>query len=211
MSTMCRVLSVSASGYYAWGKREPSQRQREDEHLTEQIRQAFQKGRQVYGSPRVHAELRAQGIHCGRHRVARLMREAGLQAIYKCRRRMTTTDSRHSDPVAPNLLAREFTAPAPDKKWLTDITAIWTAQGWLYLAVVLDVYSRLIVGWAMSPHREESLVETVRLHGTGQTTTQPGVAAPLRPRQPIHQPGLPERACPISYSGEYEQEGRLLR
>lgn len=127
--------------------------------MSEQICQAFQQGRQVYGSPRVHAELRAQGIRCGKHRVARLMREAGLQAIHKCRRRMATTDSQHSDPVAPNLLARDFTAPAPNKKWLADITAVWTAQGWLYLAVVLDVYSRLIVGWAMAAHREESLVE----------------------------------------------------
>ncbi len=159
MSTMCRVLGVSVSGYYAWRKRGPSHRQMENEQLTEQIRQAFEQGRQVYGSPRVHAELQAQGIACGEHRVARLMRAAGLQAVHKRRRRMKTTDSKHSDPVAPNLLARDFTAPAPNRKWLTDLTAIWTAQGWLYLAVVLDVYSRLIVGWAMASHREESLVE----------------------------------------------------
>ncbi len=158
MKRMCRVLSVSESGYYGWRKREPSQRQRENERLTEQIRQAFQQGRQVYGSPRVHAHLRAQGIGCGKHRVARLMRQAGLQAVQK-RRRVRTTDSQHSDPVAPNLLQRDFTAPAPNRKWLTDLTAIWTSQGWLYLAVVLDVYSRLIVGWAMAPHRQESLVE----------------------------------------------------
>jgi transposase InsO family protein len=87
------------------------------------------------------------------------MRQAGLQAIHKRRRRVQTTDSKHSDPVAPNLLARDFSAPAPNRKWLTDLTAIWTAQGWLYLAVVLDVYSRAVVGWAMAPHREESLVE----------------------------------------------------
>jgi len=158
VKTMCRVLAVSESGYYAWCKREPSQRQQENECLTEQIRHAYEQGRQVYGSPRIHAELRAQGISCGKHRVARLMRQAGLRAVQK-QRRVHTTDSQHSDPVAPNLLQRDFTAPAPNRKWLTDITAIWTAEGWLYLAVVLDVYSRLIVGWAMAEHREESLVE----------------------------------------------------
>jgi putative transposase len=155
---MCRVLAVSESGYYAWRRREPSHRQLANERLTEQIRQTYERGRHVYGSPRVHAELRAQGILCGKHRVARLMQQAGLRAVQK-RRRICTTDSRHDDPVAPNVLQRDFTAPAPNRKWLTDITAIWTAQGWLYLAVVLDVYSRLIVGWAMAAHREESLVE----------------------------------------------------
>jgi putative transposase len=158
VKTMCRVLTVSESGYYAWRKRPPSQRQRQNEQLTEHIRQAYKLGRQVYGSPRVHAELRAQGIMCGKHRVARLMRQANLCAIQK-RRRICTTDSHHSDPVAPNLLQRDFTAPAPNRKWLTDITAVWTAEGWLYLAVVLDVYSRLVVGWAMASHRDESLVE----------------------------------------------------
>jgi putative transposase len=158
VKTMCQVLGVSESGYYAWRKREPSQRQVENERLTEHIAQAFQRGRQVYGSPRVQAELRAQGISCGKHRVARLMRQAGLRAVQK-QRRVRTTDSRHSDPVAPNLLRRNFTAPAPNRKWLTDITAVWTAEGWLYLAVVLDVYSRLIVGWTMASHREASLVE----------------------------------------------------
>jgi transposase InsO family protein len=163
---MCRILAVSESGYYAWGKREPSHRQLENEQLTKQIRQAYEQGRQVYGSPRVHAELRAQGIICGKHRVARLMRQAGLRAIQK-RHRTCTTDSQHGDPVAPNVLQRDFTASAPNRKWLTDITAIWTAEGWLYLAVVLDVYSRLIAGWAMASHREESLVEEALLMALG--------------------------------------------
>ena len=158
MKTMCRILGVSESGYYAWCTRKPSQRQVENDRLTEQICQAFHSGRQVYGSPRVHAELRAQGIRCSKHRVERLMRQAGLRAV-KIRRRICTTDSDHSDPVAPNLLQRDFTAPAPNRKWLTDITAVWTTEGWLYLAVVLDVYSRFIVGWAMASHRRESLVE----------------------------------------------------
>jgi transposase InsO family protein len=159
VKTMCRVLSVSESGYYAWCTRLPSHRQAANEQLIEHIRcLAYEQGRQIYGSPRIHAELRAQGIACGKHRVARLMHQTGLHAIHK-RRHVYTTDSRHSDPVAPNLLQRDFTAPAPNRKWLTDITAVWTAEGWLYLAVVLDVYSRLVVGWAMASHREESLVE----------------------------------------------------
>jgi putative transposase len=158
VKTMCRVLGVSESGYYAWYNRLPSHHQAANEQLIEHIRVAYDHGRHVYGSPRIHAELRAQGISCGKHRVARLMRQAGLRAIQK-RRRVCTTDSQHSDPVAPNLLQRDFTAPAPNRKWLTDITAVWTAEGWLYLAVVLDVYSRLVVGWAMASHRAESLVE----------------------------------------------------
>jgi transposase InsO family protein len=152
------MLVVSESGYYAWCKRVPSQRQRTNERLSEQIRQAYEQGRQVYGSPRIHAELLAQGIRCSKHRVERLMQQMGLRAIQK-QRRVCTTDSRHGNPVAPNLLQRDFTAPAPNRKWLTDITAIWTDEGWLYLAVVLDVYSRLVAGWAMASHREESLVE----------------------------------------------------
>ena len=166
---MCRVLSVSESGYYAWWKRLPSRRQAEDEQLTEHIRSAYEQGRHVYGSPRIHAELRAQGIRCGKHRVARLMQQAGLQAVHK-RHRVCTTDSQHSDAVAPNLLQRDFTAPAPNRKWLTDITAVWTAEGWLYLAVVLDVYSRLVVGWAMASHREESLVEAALWMALGRRT-----------------------------------------
>jgi putative transposase len=163
---MCRMLAVSESGYDAWGKREPSHRQLENERLTEQIRHAYERGRQVYGSPRVHAELQAQGIICGKHRVERLMRQAGLRAIQK-RHRICTTDSRHSEPVAPNVLQRDFTASAPNQKWLTDITAIWTAEGWLYLAVVLDVYSRLVVGWAMDEHRDQHLVESALLMALG--------------------------------------------
>ena len=130
MKTMCQALAVSESGYYAWRKREPGQRQRDNERQTEPIRYAYEQGRQVYGSPRVHARLRAQGISCGKHRMERLMRQAGLRAIEK-RCRIRTTESHHSDPVAPHLLQRDLTAPAPKRKWLTDITAIWTAEGWL--------------------------------------------------------------------------------
>ena len=130
ITTMCRVLEVSVSGYYAWYKRVPSRHSREDAHLAERVKTAFQANRGVYGSPRVHAELQAQGISCGRKRVARLMREQGLAARRPRHRTITT----HSDPnaqVAPNLLQRDFHAAEPDTKWVADTTYIWTAEGWL--------------------------------------------------------------------------------
>ena len=154
---MCQVLNVSVSGYYAWRKREPSQRKREDEHGGKLIEDAYQNNRQVYGSPRVHAELKEQGVHCGRKRVARLMRERGISAKSK-RRKVKTTDSQHDNPVAPNLLQRDFSADAPNTTWVADITGIGTAEGWLYLAAIVDIYSRLVVGWAMSKERDEQLV-----------------------------------------------------
>lgn len=157
--TMCRVLAVSESGFYAWRKRPMSQHQREDALLTAQISQVFTLGRGVYGSPRIHAELRTQGYTCSRKRIARLMRAQGISAKPK-RRRVVTTDSRHDHPIAPNLLERDFTASAADRKWVSDITAVPTAQGWLYLAAILDLYSRRVVGWSMSSSCDEALAET---------------------------------------------------
>ncbi len=154
---MCQVLEVSESGYYAWRKREPSERKRVDEELGKRIEDAYLKNRQVYGSPRLHAELKEQGMHCGRKRVARLMRERGINAKQK-RRRIKTTDSQHSNPVAPNLLKRDFTADAPNTKWVADITGIETLEGWLYLAAIVDIFSRLVVGWAMGKERDEQLI-----------------------------------------------------
>jgi len=157
ITVMCRVLEVSVSGYYAWCKRSPSQHSREDAHLAEQVKTAFQANRGVYGSPRVHAELQAQGISCGRKRVARLMREQGLAARKAAHRTITT----HSDPAAqaaPNLLQRDFHADKPDTKWVADTTYIWTAEGWLYLAVVLDLFSRMVVGWSMAATQDATLV-----------------------------------------------------
>jgi putative transposase len=125
----------------------------------------------VYGSPRVHAELKAQGVHCGRKRVARLMRERGINVKPK-RRKVKTTDSQHDNPVAPNLLKRDFTADAPNTKWVADITGIGTAEGWLYLAAIVDISSRLVVGWAMSKERDEHLV--VKAAKMALTQRRPG-------------------------------------
>jgi putative transposase len=153
---MCKVLGISESGFYAWRKRPTCQRKREDAQLTEEIGQVFRFHRERYGSPRIHTELKDQGRTCSRKRVARLMREAGISAKGP-RRRVLTTKRDVSHPVAPNLLNRDFTATEPNKKWTTDITYIPTAQGWLYLAVILDLSSRIVVGWSMSGHCDEEL------------------------------------------------------
>ena len=155
---LCRALGVSVSGYYAWRSRPPSQHQRTDIVLLKAIQTAYQTGRGLYGSPRIHAALRQQGLCCSRKRVARLMHQHGIHARRRPKRRVHTTDSRHKRPVAPNLLRRDFSADAPNEKWVGDILGIWTDEGWLYLAALLDTYSRFIVGWAMSVYRDEVLV-----------------------------------------------------
>ncbi len=156
---MCRVLEVSESGFYAWRKRPTCQRKREDAQLTEEIRQEFHAHHGRYGSPRLHAELHDQGRSISRKRVARLMSEAGLCAK-RSRRRVLTTRQDPTHAVAPNTLNRDFTAPGPNKKWVGDITYIPTAQGWLYLAVILALYSRSVVGWSMSAKCNEELAES---------------------------------------------------
>ncbi len=155
---MCQVLGVSESGFYAWRKRPICRRRREDAQLTVEIQQVFMTHRGRYGSPRIHTELKDQGRHHARKRIARLMREAELSALRK-RRRVLTTKRDASHPVAGNLLDRDFTAVEPNTKWVTDITSIATTTGWLYLAVILDVYSRAVVGWSMSSCCDEALAE----------------------------------------------------
>ena len=141
---MCAVLEVSASGYYAWRCRPESARARGNRVLIDAIRRVHADSRRRYGSPRVHATLQAEGSRVGRNRVARLMRRHGIRA--RCRRRFrTTTDSNHAFPLAPNLLARQFAAPAPNRVWLADITYVPTEEGWLYLAVVLDLFARKVL------------------------------------------------------------------
>jgi putative transposase len=159
VETLCGALGVSVSGYYAWRKRQVSSRQQANTALLAHIRQVYQAGRGLYGSPRIYAALRQQGVVCSRKRVARLMRHNGIVSRRRPKRRLQTTDSRHTRPVAPNRLKRDFSASAPNQKWVGDLVGIWTDQGWLYLAALLDTYSRRIVGWAMSQFRDEALVE----------------------------------------------------
>jgi putative transposase len=149
---LCRTLGVSRAGFYAWQGRPPAARSVADDRLGLEVAAIHAESRQRYGSPRIHAELGARGCRTSRKRVARLMRQRGLVARRRRRFRVTTTDSRHEFPVAPNLLARQFEQPAPDVAWVTDITYIPTGDGWLYLAVILDLCSRFAVGWAMSAH-----------------------------------------------------------
>jgi putative transposase len=149
--TMCRVLEVSRAGYYAWRARPVCERVQADRRLVAQIRAIHHEVRARYGSPRVHDELRARGVRCGTHRVARLMRDAGLRAKSTPRWRRTT-QSGHTAPIAPNRLARQFALaqhPRPNRAWAADLTYIPTGEGWLYLAVVLDLASRRVVGWAL--------------------------------------------------------------
>lgn len=154
---LCRVLAVSVSGYYAWRNRAPSARAQEDAALTEQIRTIHRQSRQTYGAPRVHAELRAGGMRCGRKRVARLMRAAGIVGCHR-RRQVVTTVREPGGSPAPDHLQRQFVAEKPNERWTADITYVPTMMGFLYLAVVLDVCSRRIVGWAMADHLRTELV-----------------------------------------------------
>ena len=154
---MCRVLKVSPSGYYAWRSRPRSRRSREDRRLQVLIRAIHRRSRCSYGAPRIHVELVERGIRCGRHRVARLMRDAGLQGARR-RRYRVTTDSHHVLPVAPNRLAQQFTVKRPNQVWLADLTYLPTREGWLYLAAVMDLASRRIVGWATSDRIDQGLV-----------------------------------------------------
>jgi len=158
ISLLCQVLKVSRSGYYDWKDRPLSKRARENAALTERIRQTHHRSRQIYGYPRVHAELRALGVRCSRKRVARLMRKAGLQGCRHGRKKRTTTRrDKHAVP-APDLLKRNFTAVAPNRIWTADITYVGTQQGFLYLAFILDIYSRRVVGWSMANHLRTELV-----------------------------------------------------
>jgi len=160
---ICRVLGLARSGYYAWHTRTPSARQQQDVELTTQITTIFTASRRTYGSPRVHAELRAQGIRCAKKRVARLMQHAQLVARTH-HRRVRTTNSQHDQPIAPNRLQRVFTTDAPNRVWVADITYLATREGWLYLAVVLDLFARRVVGWSMQPTLERHLVLAALRH-----------------------------------------------
>jgi len=148
---LCRTLAVSCTGFYAWCQRGLSLRAREDAALKVEIRAAHAASGKRYGSPRIHADLKAGNQHVGRKRVARLMRQEGLEGQRK-RRFRVTTDSRHSLPIAANLLNRDFTVSVPNKVWVSDITYIWTREGWLYLAAILDLFSRRVVEtWPLTP------------------------------------------------------------
>lgn len=171
---MCTTLTVSPSGYYAWRKRPPSAREMANPALFKDIETVYHDNDGLYGSPRIHAELKAQGKRCSQNRVARLMRLRHLRARQVRRFKVTTQrDKRH--PVAPNLLQRDFVADRPNEKWLSDITYIPTQEGWLYLATVLDLYSRRLVGWAMSERIDGELTLAALHMALQQRQPRPGL------------------------------------
>ena len=174
-AAVCPVLGVSRSGYYDWLKRRPSQRQLADQKLLCLILKVYEQGRKTYGSPRVTQMLKRQNQPCGRHRVARLMRQAGLRGLQKSAFRPRTTESNHPLPIARNRL-KETKAPAqPNRVWVTDITYIATVEGWLYLAAVMDLCSRKIVGWATADHLKSSLVKEALSRALASRRPAPGL------------------------------------
>jgi transposase InsO family protein len=171
---MCRVLGVSRSGYYAYLRRGLNRRHEENRSLLTKIREIWQWSRKLYGSPRITAELRAQGIRCGENRIARIMRANGVVSLTR-RRYKVTTNSDHKLPVAEDLVGRDFTATAPNRLWVSDITYIWTWEGWLYLAAIMDVYNREIVGWALYKRMRKELVANALLKALAKRDPEPGL------------------------------------
>ena len=172
---MSMVLGVSRSGYYVWRGRLPSTQEQANVTLLAEIRAAHQVSRKTYGSPRIHAYLQRKGVECGRNRVARLMQKHNIVAKRASKRHPRTTQQRPGAKAAPNLLQREFSASKPNRKWVSDITYIDTAEGWLYLASILDLYSRRVVGWAMADQMDVSLVESAWLMALGSRHPETGL------------------------------------
>jgi putative transposase len=173
VALLCRMLGVSRSGYYAWRSRPPSMRSRQDATLTAKIHEIHRRSREIYGSPRVHAELRALGTRCGRKRVERLMRQAGLRGCMRGRRKGTTRRSKRAP--AEDLVKRNFAATEVDRVWVADITYVATREGFLYLAFILDAHSRRIVGWAMENHLRTELVVDALQMAVWRRKPAPGV------------------------------------
>jgi putative transposase len=169
VDAMCDVLSVSRSGFYAWKTRPRSPRALEDAELVVDIKAAHRAGRGNYGSPRVFRSLRKRGKRIGKKRVERLMRQEGI-AGKKRKKFCVTTDSRHADPIAPNIVQRHFDAPVPNAVWVTDVTYVWTHEGWLYLAAILDLCSRRVVGWATSANNDTELALDALKRAKGSRT-----------------------------------------
>jgi transposase InsO family protein len=197
---LCKVLGVSPSGYFAWKERPACRRQRDDMVLLAHVRSAFALSGGTYGSPRMTYELRDNGLAIGRRRVARLMRENGLRARQK-RRFKRTTDSLHAFPIAPNLLDQDFTATGPNQKWGADISYVWTREGWLYLAIIIDLFARRLIGWAVSD----------RLHKELALSALRWAIAVRRPAAGlIHHADRGSQYCSLDYQAELRKNGILI-
>jgi putative transposase len=194
------VLGVSQSGYFAWRARLPSQRQRQDMVLLAHVRSAFALSNGTYGSLRMTRELRDQGLAVGRRRTARLMRDNGLRARQK-RRFKRTTDSHHAWPIAPNLLDQDFSAAAPNQKWSADISYVWTREGWLYLAIVMDLFSRRIIAWSVSDRLHRHLALTALDQAFAIRRPTPGL---------ICHSDRGSQYCSIDYQSKLQKHGALI-
>ena len=175
VQVLCALLEVSRSGYYRWESSPPTQRQRVDDELADQIIQSHRESRKIYGAPRVLKDLQAQGIKTSKRRCARIMREQGICGRKTHRRGPSTTDSKHAHPPAPNLMRAEPKPTGPNQTWITDITYIHTGEGWLYLAAILDVWSRKVVGWACGPTLHVSLVLAALANARRNRKPPPGL------------------------------------
>ena len=194
---LCKVLGVSESGYFAWKGRPACRRQRKDMVLLAHVRSAFASSNGTYGSPRMTHELRDHGLQVGRRRTARLMRDNGLKARQK-RRFKRTTDSEHAFPVAPNLIDQDFAATGANQKWGVDISYVWTREGWLYLAVVIDLFSRRVVGWAVGDRLHRSLALAALRRALAIRRPPPGL---------IHHSDRGSQYCSIDYQAELRRHG----
>lgn len=197
---LCKVLDVSPSGYFAWRARPASRRQRDDLVMLAHVRSAFATSNETYGSPRMVHELRADGHLVGRRRVARLMRDNGLKARQK-RRFKRTTDSHHAFAIAPNLLDQDFTATGPNQKWGVDISYIWTRDGWLYLAVVIDLFARRVVGWSTSDRLKKDLALSALRRAIAVRRPSAGL---------IHHADRGSQYCSVEYQAELRRHGILI-
>jgi putative transposase len=196
----CAILDVSESGFYAWQGRKPSQRQRDDMVLLAHVRSQFFTSHETYGSPRMTVELKEAGVAIGRHRVARLMRENGLKAFQK-RRFKRTTDSAHGGLIAPNMLDQDFETTGPNQKWGVDISYIWTAEGWLYLAIVLDFFSRRIIGWSVSDRIKKDLA---------LSALKRAIAIRRPPQDVIHHSDRGSQYCSDKYQALLKKHGFII-
>ena len=194
---LCKALGVSESGYFAWRNRPASRRQREDMVLLAHVRSAFTLSNGTYGSPRMMHELRDQGLQVRRRRTARLMRDNGLRARQK-RRLKRTTDSEHAFPVAPNLIDQDFAATGPNQKWGVDISYVWTREGWLYLAVVIDLFSRRVIGWSVNDRLHRSLALTALRRALAIRRPPPGL---------VHHSDRGSQYCSNDYQAELRRHG----
>ena len=207
---LCCVLGVSQSGYFAWRGRLACHRQRDDMVLLAHVRSAFALSNSTYGSPRMTRELRDIGLVVGRRRIARLMRDNGLQARQK-RRFKRTTDSHHAWPVAPNLLDQDFTATGPDKKWGADISYVWTREGWLYLAVVIDLFARRVVGWATGDRLHRDLALSALRKSLTMRRPAAGLVHHSDRGSPVLLDRLSGRAAQARHHDLNVRQGKLLR